>query len=138
MIELIVHGIPAPQGSKTPWGSESNPRTRPWRAAVAAEAAQAMNGRPLLTGPVTLEVFFFYPRPKRHYRSGARADELRLDAPVYHAGKPDLDKTLRAIGDSLTGTVLRDDAQIARVIATKLYGEPACARILVRPCPDVA
>jgi hypothetical protein len=36
VIRLTVIGIPAPQGSKTPWGSEANPRTRPWRATVAA------------------------------------------------------------------------------------------------------
>ena len=131
MIEVLVHGIPAPQGSKTPFGTESNPNTRPWRAAVAAAAAETMNGRPLLTGPVTIKVLFVFPRPKTHYRTGKHAAELRPDAPTYHAGKPDLDKLQRAIGDSLTGQVLRDDAQIARVIATKLYGEPACARILI-------
>ena len=132
MIELTVHGIPAPQGSKTPWGQEANPNTRPWRAAVASQAATTMNGQPLLTGPLTLEVVFIFPRPKHHYRSGTHSHELKPSAPVHHAGKPDVDKLLRAIGDSLTGTVIRDDAQIARVIATKLYGEPACARILIR------
>lgn len=131
MIELTVHGIPAPQGSKTPWGSEANPNTRPWRAAVATAAAETMNGRPLLTGPLTLEVIFTFPRPKSHYRSGNRAHELKPGAPIYHTGKPDTDKLLRAIGDSLTGTIVRDDAQLARVTATKVYGEPTCARILV-------
>lgn len=132
MIELTVHGIPAPQGSKTPWGTEANPNTRPWRAAVAAEAAQAMNDRPLLAGPLALEVFFVFPRPKSHYRSGRHAHDLKPTAPVYHSSKPDTDKLLRAIGDSLTGTVVRDDAQLAHVRATKVYGAHACARILIR------
>lgn len=136
MIEIHVIGVPAPQGSKTrtKWGvREDNPATRPWRAAVAAEAHQAMNGRPLLTGPVTLEVSFAFPRPKSHYRSGRHAADLKRGAPVYCPVRPDLDKLLRAIGDALTGTVLRDDAQIVEAHARKTYATPASARILIRP-----
>lgn len=135
MIELTVHGIPAPQGSKVRnrYGGirEANKNTRPWRAAVAAAAADTMNGLPLLAGPLSLEVIFTFPRPKSHYRTGRHAHELKPGAPVYHSGKPDTDKLLRAIGDSLTGTIVQDDAQLARVTATKVYGAPACARILI-------
>lgn len=131
MIEFTVHGIPAPQGSKAPYGGESNPRTRPWRAAVAAVAAETMNGQPLLTGPLKLQVVFVFPRPKSHTGTGRNDGVLKASAPLFHSVKPDTDKLLRAIGDSLSGTVIRDDAQIATVTASKLYGEPACARIVV-------
>lgn len=122
MTAFTVHGIPAPQGSKSPWGSESNPNTRPWRATVAAAAAE--QGNPVISGPVELVVRFYFPRPKGHYRTGANAHEVKPNAPQYKASKPDLDKLLRAIGDSLTGTVVRDDAQIVRTEAVKLYGQP--------------
>lgn len=130
-VQFTVDGIPAPQGSKTPWGSEANPNTRPWRATVTAAAAEAMREAPVLTGPVSLEVLFFFPRPKSHYGTGRKVGELKASAPVFHTSKPDADKLLRAIGDSLTGIVVRDDSQFARVTAEKMYGRPR-AMIVVR------
>lgn len=134
MIEFTVHGIPAPQGSKTAWGTEANPNTRPWRAAVAAQAAETMGETPLLEGALILEVWFIFPRPKHHFGTGKNAGKLKDAAPVFQQSKPDCDKLVRAIGDALTGTVVRDDSQFSRVIATKVYGTPACARVSVREC----
>jgi Holliday junction resolvase RusA-like endonuclease len=132
MVEFIVHGIPAPQGSKTKWGTEDNPNTRPWRAAVAAQAAETMGETPLLEGALVLEVYFHFPRPKSHYRTGKNAHLLKDAAPMFHAAKPDVDKLVRAIGDALTGIVVRDDAQFSGVVATKRYGAKACAHVVVR------
>lgn len=130
-LQFTVHGIPAPQGSKAPWGGESNPRTRPWRAAVTAEAAIAMKKRPFLDKPVMLSAVFFFPRPKHHFGSGKKESVLKESAPTYHATKPDADKLLRAIGDSLSGVVFRDDSHIACVAGVKRYGEPARVEITV-------
>lgn len=131
MIEFTVHGIPAPQGSKTAWGTEANPNTRPWRAAVAAQAAETMGETPLLEGALELSVQFVFPRPKSHYGTGRNAGVLKDAAPVFHATKPDCDKLVRAIGDALTGTLCRDDSQFSQVHAEKVYGERACAHIRV-------
>ncbi len=130
-VQFIVAGIPAPQGSKTPYGTEANPRTKPWRAAVAAEAALAMGDKEPLAGPISLTVGFWFPRPKSHYRTGKRDAELRDTAPLWHSGRPDTDKLLRAIGDALTGIVVRDDSQLARINAFKAYGA-AEAVVIVR------
>lgn len=133
-VTFEVAGVPAPQGSKvrTKWGvREDNPATRPWRSAVAWEATAAMQGREPLTGPLALEVVFFFPRPKTHFYTGKRAEVQRETAPVFHTSKPDVDKLLRAIGDSLTGIVARDDALIAEIVARKLYGSPR-AQVRVR------
>jgi Holliday junction resolvase RusA-like endonuclease len=120
-VSFVVDGIPAPKGSKNPFGGEANPRTKPWQAAVTAEAARAMNGRELLSGPLRLRVTFWFPRPQGHYGTGKNAGTLRPSAMHFHASKPDLDKLLRAIGDALSGTVFRDDAQIVIVRAKKVY-----------------
>ncbi len=134
-VAFTVHGIAAPQGSKTRtnWGvREDNPNTKPWRATVTAAAAEAMNGKPLLTGPVELSAVFYFPRPKAHYRTGRHAHELRPDAPFFHSVKPDTDKLLRAIGDAITGQIVHDDSQIARLgQIDKRYGEPARAVVAV-------
>lgn len=126
-----VPGQPAPQGSKNPWGSEDNPRTRPWRHAVTAAAAARLNGAPLLTGPIRVDAHFYFPRPKSHYRTGRHSSQLRPDAPKYHASSPDLDKLARAIGDALAGVAFRDDRQIAAWGLSKTYGDRAHAIVQV-------
>jgi Holliday junction resolvase RusA-like endonuclease len=135
-VAFMVHGIPAPQGSKTPWGSETNPRTKPWRGMVSADAAEAMKGREPLAGPLRLEVHFFFPRPKAHYGTGRNAEKLKPSAPLWHCHKPDLDKLLRAIGDALSGIVFRDDSQIVEVIADKVYQSPGALIFVGPPDPE--
>lgn len=136
MIAFTVYGEPIPQGSKTRtrWGGirEDNPRTKPWRATVAAEAAAAMQGRALITGPVQLEVVFTFPRPKAYYGTGRNAGTVKASAASHHTKTPDLDKLLRAVGDALTGIIVRDDSQLSRVTAEKVYGEPARREVNVR------
>lgn len=125
-VSFTVPGIPAPQGSKSPYGGESNPNTKPWRATVTWHAQQARNGHGVITAPVGLSAVFTFPRPKSHYRTGKWAAELRPDAPKFKASKPDIDKLLRALCDGITDSGLwRDDAQVATVVATKTYmGDP--------------
>lgn len=131
-INFTVIGIPQPRGSKRampnraggrPLMVDTNAKSAPWMATVAAAASEAMKGQPLLDGPLLLAVTFCFPRPKSHYRTGKRANELRDDAPQRHAKKPDCDKLLRAIGDAMTGVVYRDDAQIAGISAGKYYDD---------------
>lgn len=141
MISFTVHGIPVPQGSKRVVPTRAGPRAiesnekkiRPWRATLAGAAAEAMAGRELLSGPVALKVEFVFPRPKGHFGTGRNADTLKASAPTYVQTKPDLDKLVRAIGDSLSGIVVRDDSQIVHVNVWKVYGQPARAEIEITP-----
>lgn len=129
-MRLTVIGEPIPQGSKTRWGSEDNPRTAPWRATVAAAAAAANPAGELWALPLELRVVFVFPRPKSHYGTGRNANVLKPSAPaLYKVSKPDGDKLMRAIGDSLTGTLVRDDAYIVTGIYATVYGAPARAEI---------
>jgi Holliday junction resolvase RusA-like endonuclease len=132
-VSFVVIGTPAPQGSKTKWGSEDNPRTRPWRAAVAAAAYDARVDYTAseIVDPVTVTARFYFPRPKAHYRTGRYAGELKPSAPVYCSTTPDLDKLERAVGDALKGVLLRDDSQIVHWDTWKLYGAPARAEITI-------
>ncbi len=100
---------------------DTNAKSAPWMATVAAAASEAMNGQPLLDGPLMLTVRFNFPRPKSHYRTGKHSAELRADAPSRHGKKPDCDKLLRAICDAMTGVVYHDDAQLSTVFAWKHY-----------------
>ncbi len=49
-----------------------------------------------------------------------------------HVVKPDADKLVRAVTDSMTGIVFADDAQVVRVIAEKHYGSPERTEITVK------
>jgi len=50
--------------------------------------------------------------------------------PVYKAQKPDVDKLVRSILDSLTGVVYTDDSQVVIVTAYKKYGAPERVEIV--------
>ena len=136
MIDLTIIGTPAPQGSltRTRYGVRSdNPNTKPWRATVAAEAAAAWQGRPLIDEPVYIDALFVFNRPRSHYRTGRYSHELKQSAPHWCTTKPDADKLARAVGDSLTGQILRDDSRVVHWTIRKVYGAPARCELLIRP-----
>jgi len=140
VIELTVIGTPAPQGSKTRtrYGvREDNPRTKPWRATVAAEAALEHSGRPLVDMPVEVDALFVFPRPKSHYRTGRNAHLLKDTAPGWCATKPDADKLARAVGDALSGVLLRDDNLIVEWRIRKVYGSPARCELKIAAADNI-
>jgi len=111
---LFVPGLPISQGSKKAFqrGSkivlvESAAGLKSWREAVA-RAAQAQGRTILDTEAVTLSLMFMLPAPKKPVRR-------------YPTTKPDLDKLIRAIADSLTGVWYKDDSQIVKLQAEKCY-----------------
>ncbi|HSV08551.1 MAG TPA: RusA family crossover junction endodeoxyribonuclease [Candidatus Binatus sp.] len=137
IVEILIDGTPAPQGSKTPWGSEANANTKPWRGTVAAAGAHVMGERGLLAGALSLEVAFVFPRPKSHYGTGKRSTLLKPSAPTFMPSPPDVDKLVRAIADALQGVVYRNDSQLAVVYARKFYGPRAYCQLVVSELPQV-
>lgn len=124
MIEIIVRGIPAPQGSKRHVGGgrmiESSKAVGPWREAIRAETQRKVSDP--FAGPVVVRISFVLHRPHGHYRTGKNAHLLRDGAPKYPAGTPDLDKLMRAVLDGLTmGGAWKDDAQVVTLYGTKRY-----------------
>ena len=118
LLAIAVHGLPAPQGSKSFKGMrkgkpilvESSEAVKPWRAAVVAAALSA---RPhtweTMDGPLVADMVFTMPRPQ------AAPKTLRtLPSPF-----PDLSKLCRATEDALgkdckelKRPVIADDARI--------------------------
>lgn len=135
IVEFQVLGTAQPAGSKRAFANrktgramvvDANPRAKPWKAEVSAIAYEAMAGRPLLDGPLMLEVMFVVQRPKGHF--GKRG--LLPSAPWAPAKKPDVLKLTRGLEDALSGVVYKDDAQIVEENLRKRYGEPE--RTIVR------
>lgn len=127
-VEFTVIGTPVPQGSKRvvsskgrsgrAWVIDANDATlRPWRATVTAAAVEAIPHNWDTAASYAMFATFSFPRPKSHY--GARG-VLPSRAGTDHRQKPDVDKLLRAVMDSLTDAgVWRDDSQVCVVAARK-------------------
>lgn len=139
-IAFVVRGRPVPQGSAKAFvvkgarpravivtGAGKGPLAD-WRGLIAAEARLAVGDVDPLEGPVSVAARFIIARPAAHYHpaNGRRAvRELRLDAPRYPIGVVgDVDKLARAVLDALTSVLIRDDSQVASLMATKLYETP--------------
>lgn len=129
--ELFVPGIPAPQGSKRaflnkrtgrPVMVEACERLDDWRLSVAS-AARLRLGQ-VRPWPAKITMRFTFPRPKFHYdRNGNLRARFSYSLKTT---KPDTDKLVRAVLDSLTGIAYLDDAQVVWLQASKAYASPGC------------
>lgn len=135
MILIDVLGLPAPQGSKRHVGRgilvESSTKVGPWREAVVAATVNQGHGNRMMEGPIKVDVSFYFPRPKGHYRGDG---SLKDSAPFTHATKPDIDKVLRSTLDALVqAAVISDDSRVQEVRAMKLYatGDRAPGAVIV-------
>lgn len=115
-MRFTVPGVPVPQGSKSVSRSghmyEANKKLRPWREKVT-QVARLYCKQPL-EGAILLEVTFIMPRTK--------AMKDKPAPPMVQ--KPDTDKLVRAINDSLTGVAYRDDSQVTTIVARKRRAKP--------------
>lgn len=130
-IEFTVHGTPQPQGSTkafTPKGwtraviTTDNKRLKPWRQDISALAQEQMKAtnQAMALGPVRLTVTFWFAKPKSTPK-----------AVVWKITRPDLDKIVRGVGDSLTGIAFKDDCQIVESHSFKSFAQAEGARITV-------
>lgn len=79
-------------------------------------------GFELLTGPLWLDVDFYFHRPKAHFGTGRNAGKLKPSAPWYpHKVVKDLDNLVKNTADALNNIVYVDDRQIVRLTASKAY-----------------
>jgi Holliday junction resolvase RusA-like endonuclease len=96
-----------------------------WRSDVAAAAHRHKPDGWDIKAPVSLRCEFVFPRPLSDYGTGKNSGKLKPSAPQHHTKTPDLDKLIRAAGDSISDAVARvllySDAQIVSIYATKRY-----------------
>lgn len=130
-ISFTVYGIPTPQGSmkafvnrrtRRAYLTTDNKRLKPWRQEVSGAAVVAFAGVAPAERKTGVGVYlsFFFDRPKSV--SKKIADKTT---------KPDLDKLLRGVLDSLTGIAYEDDSQVVRSGQSKQFGSPARVEVRV-------
>lgn len=138
LISVLVHGEPIPQGSKR-WMPKSgtlisanDKKLRPWRDKLAEEFRKL--DLETLLGPVQVELAFYVQHLASHFGSGRNAGTLKSSAPVYAKTRPDIDKLTRAVLDAMTESALiRDDGQVAVLIAEKRYARTPGVHVKLRP-----
>jgi Holliday junction resolvase RusA-like endonuclease len=131
-IRFTVYGTPQPQGSSrafVPKGwtraiiTSDNKKLKPWRQEIAGVALNAMRESKigLLEGvPIAILAEFFFDKPKSAKKSV-----------LNKITKPDLDKLLRGLLDSLTGIIFKDDSQVVLCNIRKTFGSPSRVEVMV-------
>ncbi|MBF8186357.1 RusA family crossover junction endodeoxyribonuclease [Nonomuraea sp. K274] len=134
-LEFVAYGEPGPQGSKNGrpvykgrgkarvfTGKvaqvESSAKVKPWRAAVAEAARQAMadaGHAELLDGQIVAQMVFTV-RTKPKSRPDWWPAGLAWSRHLWWlcASTPDLSKLIRSTEDAMTGVVWADDARVVR------------------------
>ena len=116
-VVIEVVGLPKPQGSMSAVGRGRvvHPKgVLAWRKIVATYARQVFHGE-LWDEAVHMDVTFYLPRPKSHKKPAVRAGD------PYPSRRPDLDKLVRAIGDSLEKVVYAQDSRIVETLSRKRW-----------------
>ena len=140
-VTFTVYGIPQSAGSKKGFpirrkdGSvgvaitDSNPKGKDWKLAVAEEARKHFPEP--LEGPLFMHVVFAMPRPKSHYRTGKNAWQLKDSAPFHTTVMPDTTKLFRCLEDALKDIAWKDDSQVAVQKAEKIYADKPHALVTI-------
>lgn len=87
-----------------------------WRTSIAN--AYKLLKQPPIDGAVQVELTFVLIKPKTVKR-------------IYPFVRPDLDKLCRAVLDALTGVAFKDDQQVTKLYAEKIYGDKEGVFILL-------
>jgi crossover junction endodeoxyribonuclease RusA len=127
MTRFTVFGQPATKGSSVSFvGKDGRIVTKAdcrnlaaWSQAVGWAARAARCPLAPTETPVHVRADFQFVRPKSVKRT-------------HMTVKPDCDKLLRALLDSLTGVAYVDDAQVTEVVVAKRYAEAAQTDVTIQ------
>jgi len=117
-------------------------KTRRWEMGAAAFMAERYDGA-VMDGPLSLEVWALFPRPKRldcaHKRQPCSCP-CGWAGRQPHTSKPDADNVAKAVCDALEAAgIVANDATICTLTVMKLYTEhdkPPRLRLLLRTADD--
>ena len=70
---------------------------------------------------LAIDFIFYMPVPKWLSKK-VKSEALKEN--VYHGLRPDIDNLVKLYLDCLNETVIRDDSQVSRITAQKIYGNP--------------
>jgi Holliday junction resolvase RusA-like endonuclease len=74
-----------------------------------------------MKNPIKCELNFYCKRPKTHFKTGKKSNELKENAPKYNTNNKDLDNMVKFVLDALNDKLYVDDCQIIEITCKKLY-----------------
>lgn len=112
----VVEGDPIPLarprfGRHTVWDKQKKEKF-----IVQLYLSKQHNGRPMLTGPLAMDVIFYFKYPQR-------ISTKKKHLFIHHDRRPDLSNLIKFIEDVATGIVYADDCIISKITAYKQYGD---------------
>ena len=135
-IRIEIPGEPVPWARARKHGKVhfTPAHVRAWQADASVLSRIAMKGRKPFEGGVRLSLVAVFPVPKSWSKKKRQA---ALDGLVQHISRPDLDNLIKCFKDCANQVIYRDDSQVCRVDATKLYGEKPGVYVVVKPIEEV-
>lgn len=102
-------------------------KTVAYESLVSMAAHQAMQGRPLILGPVDvhLDIYLAVPASWSQKKQNAALNGL-----VLPTTKPDADNCCKGIFDGMNGVVWKDDVQAVNVTLRKRYSATPGVRVV--------
>lgn len=126
IIKFSVDGAPRgkgrPRAARTGAGVRmyTPKQTEDYERSIAMAAQKALAGRPLIAGPVLIELRMFHPIPRSWSK---KRQAMALIGEVMPTVKCDADNCLKAVCDALNGVAWKDDTQVVNVMLAKRYAE---------------
>jgi Holliday junction resolvase RusA-like endonuclease len=93
-------------------------RTVNYESRFALAAQTAMEGRPLIEGPVSMDLSIHVPIPESWPK---KRKEMALAGSLWPTKKPDSSNVLKAVEDAFNLVVWVDDAQVVKHSIAKQY-----------------
>lgn len=105
-------------------------KTASYENLVKVKAQEAMSGRPMIEGPVAVQIALHVTPPASWSQKKQRA---ALEGAVFPTSKPDADNCIKGIFDAMNEIVFRDDKQVVDLVVSKRYAATAMAKVEVIP-----
>ena len=74
-----------------------------------------------MTKPLRCKLNFFCKRPKNHFKTGKKSNELKDTAPKYNTNNKDLDNMVKFVLDALNDKLYTDDCLVVEINCIKAY-----------------
>ncbi|HBO7019226.1 RusA family crossover junction endodeoxyribonuclease [Pseudomonas aeruginosa] len=136
IIKFSVDGVPRgkgrPRAARTGAGVRmyTPKQTEDYERSIAMAAQKALAGRPLIAGPVLIELRMFHPIPRSWSK---KRQAMALVGEVMPTVKCDADNCLKAVCDALNGVAWKDDTQVVNVMLAKRYAEVPRVEVKIVP-----
>lgn len=98
------------------WVKDNAQRYLAYKDQIAWLTKNQMKNKELITGPIAVNVLFLMPIPK----SWSKKKKAEAEG-QYHTKRPDTDNLIKGLFDSLNNLVWKDDNQVCKISAKKIY-----------------